>query len=60
MSEWKTKIHKSVRLKDAVLIEGMPGIGNVGKITADVLVEQLKAERLVSFFATARTLSVNL
>jgi hypothetical protein len=51
MSEWTIKTHKKVKIKDPVLIEGMPGIGSVGKITADMLVEQLKAEKLVSFFS---------
>jgi uncharacterized protein len=51
MADWKTTIHKKTKLKSPILIEGMPGIGSVGKITADMLVEQLKAEKLVSFFS---------
>ena len=36
------------RLHRPILIEGLPGIGNVGKIAADILVEQTKAKRLVA------------
>ena len=29
------------QLKDPILVEGLPGVGNVGKLAADHLVEQL-------------------
>jgi uncharacterized protein len=35
---------KIPKLKKPVLIEGLPGIGNVGKIAVDFLVDKLKAE----------------
>ncbi len=38
-------------LTDPILIEGLPGIGNVGKIAVDFLVEELKAVKLYSFFS---------
>ncbi|MDO8511532.1 MAG: PAC2 family protein [Nanoarchaeota archaeon] len=38
-------------LNNPVLIEGLPGIGNVGKIAVDFLVEELKAKKLYSFFS---------
>ncbi|MBT4114654.1 proteasome assembly chaperone family protein [Candidatus Woesearchaeota archaeon] len=44
---------KCPKLKNAILIAGLPGIGNVGKITADFLVEELKAKeiyRINSFY----------
>jgi uncharacterized protein len=37
------KKNVKTKLKNAVLIVGLPGIGNVGKITADFLVDDLKA-----------------
>lgn len=40
-----------VRLKNSVLIVGLPGIGNVGKITADFLIENLKAKKLADVFS---------
>ncbi len=51
MSEWKIKTIKKVKLNKSILIEGMPGIGNVGKIAADLIVEQLKANKIISFFS---------
>jgi uncharacterized protein len=32
-------------LKDAVLIEGLPGVGNVGKLAADHLIQEMKAKK---------------
>src|SRR3989344_5050680 len=37
-------------LNKPVLIEGLPGIGNVGKVAIDFLIEELKAKKLYSFF----------
>src|SRR3989339_1243836 len=34
-----------------ILIAGLPGIGNVGKISVDFLVEELKAKKMYSFFS---------
>ncbi|MFH1682993.1 MAG: PAC2 family protein [Candidatus Woesearchaeota archaeon] len=52
MVSWEiTTEAKKVELKNPVLIEGLPGIGNVGKIAVDFLVEELKAEKLCSFFS---------
>ncbi len=39
------------KLNNPILIEGLPGIGNVGKIAIDFLVEELKAKKLYSFFS---------
>ncbi|MFH0870538.1 MAG: PAC2 family protein [archaeon] len=51
MAEWRVTVHKKIKINSSVLIEGMPGIGNVGKIAADIIVEQLKAEKIASFFS---------
>jgi uncharacterized protein (TIGR00162 family) len=52
MSDWKITITKKVKImKKSVLIVGMPGIGNVGKIAADVMIDQLKADKVISFFS---------
>jgi uncharacterized protein (TIGR00162 family) len=42
---------KEPKLHHPILIEGLPGIGNVGKITVDFLIEELKAVKLYSFFS---------
>ncbi|MAG46997.1 hypothetical protein CL617_00185 [archaeon] len=34
------------KIKDPIVIEGLPGIGNVGKIAADFLVDSLKAKKI--------------
>ena len=34
-------------LKNTILIEGLPGMGNVGKITVDFMVESLKAKKFI-------------
>ncbi len=46
-----TKESKEPRLKAPLFIEGLPGIGNVGKIAIDFLVEEFKAKKLYSFFS---------
>lgn len=52
MAKWEiTKEGKEPKLNNPVLIEGLPGIGNVGKIAVDFLVEELKAKKLYSFFS---------
>ncbi len=38
-------------LHNPVFIEGLPGIGNVGKIATDFLIEELGAKKLYSFFS---------
>jgi len=42
---------EKVKLDNPVFIEGLPGIGNVGKIAVDFLIEDLKAKKLFSFFS---------
>ena len=38
-------------LRNPVLVEGLPGIGNVGKIAIDFVIEELKAKKLYSLFS---------
>lgn len=52
MSTWKIeKVGKIPKLKGPVLIEGLPGIGNVGKIAVDFLIDELKAKKIFKFFS---------
>lgn len=39
------------RLRDPVFIEGLPGVGNVGKLAAEHLVDQLKAVKFAEIFS---------
>lgn len=38
-------------LKDPIMIEGLPGVGNVGKLAAEHLVDQLKAVKFLEMFS---------
>lgn len=53
MAEWTVKLlARSVpKLSKPVLIAGLPGIGNVGKVAVDFMIEELKAEKLYEFFS---------
>lgn len=39
------------QLDNPVFVEGLPGIGNVGKIAIDFMIEELKAKKLYSLFS---------
>lgn len=38
-------------LKDPILVEGLPGVGNVGKLAAEHLVDQLKAVKFADIYS---------
>ena len=42
---------EKVQLRDPILIEGLPGVGNVGKLAADYLRDQLKAKPLATIYS---------
>jgi uncharacterized protein (TIGR00162 family) len=50
---WKIKqVAKTIpELKKPVFIEGLPGIGNVGKVAADFIVDNMKAVKLYEIFS---------
>ncbi len=43
MEDVLVRITEKITLKDPVLVEGLPGVGNVGKLAVDYLREKLKA-----------------
>jgi len=44
---WKiNQFGKTPKLSNPVFIEGLPGIGNVGKVAVDFLIDELKAKKL--------------
>ncbi|MBR9683901.1 hypothetical protein GOV03_05175 [Candidatus Woesearchaeota archaeon] len=53
MANWEIvkETKGEVKLKNPIFIEGLPGIGNVGKIAVDFLVEETKAKKLFSFYS---------
>lgn len=46
---WEIKQVAKPKLKKPILIEGLPGMGNVGKIAADFIVDNLKAKKIFEF-----------
>ena len=42
---------KGVQLNDPILIEGLPGIGLVGKIATEHLIKELKAEKVAEIYS---------
>jgi len=47
---WKiSKIAKKIKLNNPVLIEGLPGIGNIGKVAVDFMIDDLEAKKLCEF-----------
>lgn len=47
----RLKVYEEPKLRDPYIIVGLPGIGNVAKISADYLIKQLKAELFVEFYS---------
>ena len=39
-------LKRNPKLKRPIFIEGLPGIGNVGKVVVDFLIDELKAKKL--------------
>ena len=52
MSQWQIvqEEKKKVTLRNPLLIEGLPGIANVGKIAVDFLIEEFKAKKGLMYF----------
>ena len=47
MSTWRIdQFGKKPNLKNTILIEGLPGIGNVGKVATDFMIDELNAKKL--------------
>jgi len=48
---WKIKktVKNLPKLNNPILIEGLPGIGNVGKIAIDFIIDELNAKKIIEF-----------
>lgn len=42
---------KEVSLDSPILVEGLPGVGHVGKLVAEHLIEELKAEKIIEIYS---------
>lgn len=51
MKETKIVEEKRIEARKPILIEGLPGLGYVGKIVVTYLIQQLKAERFASLYS---------
>jgi len=51
MSEDEIKYLDKPKLKNPVLIEGLPGIGNVGRVSAGYMISQLKAKKFAELYS---------
>jgi len=45
------KAFEKPKLKNAILIEGLPGVGNIGRVAAGYLVEELKAKKFAELYS---------
>lgn len=52
---------KLPKLKDPILLEGLPGIGNIGKVAIDFIIEELNAKKIyeISSFSFPHSVFVN-
>jgi hypothetical protein len=48
---FKIKTLKKIQLNNPILIEGLPGIGNVGKITLDYLTDSLNTQAFLEIYS---------
>lgn len=51
MDKWQIKTLSKTPLKNFILIEGLPGMGNVGKIAIDFIIENTKADKLFDIYS---------
>jgi uncharacterized protein (TIGR00162 family) len=51
MKETLVKIIKKIELEDPILIEGLPGVGHVGKLVAEHMVEELDTDKIVEIYS---------
>ena len=49
--KWFINRIRSITKKNLIMIEGLPGMGNVGKIATDFIIENLNAEKVVEIYS---------
>ena len=47
--KWKVKQILNAKLSNVILIEGLPGIGNVGKVAVDFIIDEMSAKKMYEF-----------
>jgi uncharacterized protein (TIGR00162 family) len=51
MESIKTIFYEEPELNDPILVEGLPGVGNVGKLAAEHLLDQIKAKKFADIIS---------
>jgi hypothetical protein len=51
MQEIEIRELKKIKLRKPVMIEGLPGVGNVGKLVAEHIIHELKAEKIIEIYS---------
>lgn len=51
MRETTIRKIKDVQLQKPIMVEGLPGVGHVGKLVAEHLIEELKAEKIMEIYS---------
>ena len=51
MKEIEIRELKCVKLNAPVMIEGLPGVGNVGKLVVEHIIEELHAEKIIEIYS---------
>jgi uncharacterized protein (TIGR00162 family) len=51
MDSTKIRVRKHAKLKTPIMIVGLPGIGSVGKMVAEHLIKELKAELIATLYS---------
>ncbi|MBN1456162.1 MAG: proteasome assembly chaperone family protein [Methanomicrobia archaeon] len=51
MDEIEIHEFKKVKLNEPVLLEGLPGVGNVGKLVAEHIIHEFKAEKILELYS---------
>ena len=52
MNTWRVEqFCKKPKLRNAIFIEGLPGIGNVGKIAVDFIIDEIEAKKIYEIFS---------
>mgnify|MGYP001583741256 FL=1 len=49
--KWETKTFNKINVNNVYLIEGLPGMGNVGKIAIDFIIESLNAQKVLEIYS---------
>ena len=47
----RIKVYEKVQLNDPILVEGLPGVGNIGRVAVGYLISELKAKKFADLYS---------